>query len=520
MVANKIDFEGRVIANERYEILGLLGEGNMGLVYKARDRNLDAEVVMKVPTEESLRDEEFVERFKIEIRSMVRLSHPHVVSIIDTGNHVDDDGESVPYVVMQYLSGGSLKDRMVGSDGRRKPMPAESLGDWLVEVAKALDFMHGQQYIHRDVKPANILFDRHGNPFLSDFGLAKVLSAHEEDRASNSLTAAGFLVGTPNYVAPELVMGEPATAAVDQYSLAMTVYEVLTGTCPMEGPTASATMVNQTNRTPSPPHSVVESIPAGVSTTVLKGLSKSVEDRFPSCVAFAEAVLAAARGSSAATNGGPPRTGTGKARRSARKAPPSRSTRTTAPEPTEDEFDDFDDFDGSTNGAKMPPKVTRGGGGSSKKRSKGTYGKVKCPACGRVLPLKPEHAGQRGKCIHCKSRLEIGKDLKSLTLITASSPRLSVRSGDTSRGGSSATSRHPVGEDILIGEKMFGLDLSKKAAISIFFALITVVVGASIFIGVYSSRDKEKEKQDAIDDIRRPENSSPSRPAASTPRPS
>ena len=103
-----------------------------------------------------------------------------------------------------------------------------------------------QQHIHRDVKPANILFDRHGNAFLGDFGIIKGLVADESDCQGNALTMPGFLVGTPNYVAPEIVMGRPFDGQADQYSLAMTVHEVLSGSNCMEGPTPSATVVNQT----------------------------------------------------------------------------------------------------------------------------------------------------------------------------------------------------------------------------------------------------------------------------------
>ena len=149
---------------------------------------------------------------------------------------------------MQFLAGGSLKDRMMsGPAGEFRPMPPRLLGGWLLEIAKALDFVHAQKHIHRDVKPANILFDRHDNAFLGDFGIIKALAADEGgDWRGSSLTAPGFLLGTPNYVAPEIVMGRPFDGRVDQYALAMTVHEVLCGRNCMEGPTPSATMVNQT----------------------------------------------------------------------------------------------------------------------------------------------------------------------------------------------------------------------------------------------------------------------------------
>src|SRR5262249_668351 len=150
-------------------------------------------------------------------------------------------------VVMQYLPGGSLRDRMVERPGGPpRAMAIPSLWTWLMDIARALDFVHSQNYLHRDVKPENILFDRFGNAFLTDFGIIKMFSGAPEDWSLNRMTAPGFLMGTPNYVAPEVVLGHGDDPRMDQYSLAMTVHEVLTGSNCMEGPTPSATMVNQT----------------------------------------------------------------------------------------------------------------------------------------------------------------------------------------------------------------------------------------------------------------------------------
>src|SRR5262249_53873319 len=218
---------GLEIADGRYKVLGRIGQGSMGSVYCAFDRNLQTDVVLKFPVarDQAAEDSDFRERFGREIRSLVTLSHPHIVKIIDVGEFRDS-----PYVVMQYLAGGSLKDRMVsGPAGEIEPMPLPSLREWLLEIAKALDFIHSQQYIHRDVKPASILFDRHGNVFLGDFGIIKALTSETADWKGNSVTAPGFLVGTPNYVAPEVVMGRLFDGRVDQYSLAMSIYEVLAG---------------------------------------------------------------------------------------------------------------------------------------------------------------------------------------------------------------------------------------------------------------------------------------------------
>jgi serine/threonine-protein kinase len=231
----------------------------MGHVYLARDVRLDTDVVLKFPVagERTTAGPEFLKRFSREIRALIQLSHPHVVRVFDVG---DVDGN--PFVVMQFLAGGSLKDRVgSGPAGEPRPMPPYTLHEWLLEIAKALDFIHDQKHIHRDVKPANILFDRHGHPFLSDFGIIKVLTSDQVDWGEDSLTAPGFLIGTPNYVAPEIVMGHPFDGRVDQYSLAMTVHEVLSGINCMAGPTPSAAVVNQTMVVPPILTDLVPGIP-------------------------------------------------------------------------------------------------------------------------------------------------------------------------------------------------------------------------------------------------------------------
>ncbi len=284
MAPSNDDWIGREIANGRYKILGRIGQGSTGLVYLASDHNLETDVVLKFPiaADKGSCGAEFLDRFAREIRSLVQLSHPHIVKVFDVG-----DFEGHPFVVMEYLAGGSLKDRML-ADGRgeSQPMPPRSLKEWLLEIAKALDFIHAQKHIHRDVKPANILFDRHGNAYLGDFGIIKALPTEESGGQGNSLTAPGFLVGTPNYVAPEIVMGRAFDGRVDQYSLAMTVHEVLCGINCMEGPTPSATVVNQTMVLPPALTELIAGIPTQLSDAILRGLSKDPAGRFPKCAAL------------------------------------------------------------------------------------------------------------------------------------------------------------------------------------------------------------------------------------------
>jgi serine/threonine protein kinase len=274
----------------RYTIVGRIGQGNMGEVFLARDDHLGVDVVVKFPVKPTgpAGDPAFLERFEREIRALIRLSHPHVVKVIDVGRH---DGH--PYIVMQYLEGGSLKDRTgFGPDGNPLPMHPATLAGWLPDVARALDFIHAQGFVHRDVKPANILFDGHSNAFLGDFGIMKALTAQGIECDASSLTAPGFMLGTPNYVAPEVVMGRAADGRADQYALAMTVHEMLCGTNVMAGPSPSATVVNQINQAPPLLREFVAGVPDRLSQAVHRALAKDPLLRFENCTAFAHEALA------------------------------------------------------------------------------------------------------------------------------------------------------------------------------------------------------------------------------------
>ncbi len=340
------DRVGTDLADGRYRVDARIGEGSMGQVYRAFDRHLETDVVVKFPIapEGSPDASGFLERFHRESRSLVRLSHPHIVKVIDAG-----EDEGLPYLVMPHLEGGSLKARLEpGPDGEPRPMPPGLLHGWLVDIAEALDFLHGQGHVHRDVKPANILFDRHGNAFLGDFGVIKVLGAEEETwKVPSDLTTPGYLLGTPNYVAPELVRGQPCDGRADQYALALTAHESLIGWNVMEGPTPSATMVNQTKVEPPSLGDLIQDVPRGLSEAVLRGLSKDPGDRFESCSALAVEALAE------------------------------------VPTPVP--------------GRPLPIPVVLAAA------SEGKPGRVPCPACGGLLPVIREHAGRRVTCTRCRA---------------------------------------------------------------------------------------------------------------------
>jgi serine/threonine-protein kinase len=314
MTPGTSDWVGEVLSG-RYKVLSQLGEGGMGFVYRARDGNLDCEVVVKVPRRSLLEDPEFAARFTREVRSLVRLVHPHIVKVQDVGQH-----DGLPFAVMQYLPGGSLRDRQPrGSDGTPRPLPPESLREWLPGVAGALDFIHQQRYIHRDVKPDNILFDAHGFPFLSDFGVAKVVADNSERRQKTVLTGAGMVLGTPQYMAPELLLGQGYDGRVDQYALAVMLYELLSGRYPFDGSTSTAIFVKQTTEEPPPLQLLVPSMPPQLAAAIHKALAKEPSARFADCTSFAQAVIEACAVPTSSARSGPETTAPAEVE--ARKAP-------------------------------------------------------------------------------------------------------------------------------------------------------------------------------------------------------
>lgn len=281
------DWIGIALNSDRYMITDKLGEGGMGFVFGAHDRHLDTRLVIKIPLPAMMADPVAVKRFTRETRSLVQLSHPHIVKILDVGEH-----EGLPFAVMQFLGGGSLKDRQEQSPGFKRPLPADSLRDWLADIAKALDYVHAQGFIHRDVKPANILFDEAGNAYLSDFGIIKGLSHKAAEQHGSTMTETGMVLGTPDYMAPEVIQEQGFDGRVDQYALAVTVFEILSGQLPFTGPTSAAVLIKHST-TPAPPLDRILPWTVGkLARAVDRGLSKRPQDRFSSCRELADAVLA------------------------------------------------------------------------------------------------------------------------------------------------------------------------------------------------------------------------------------
>ena len=268
-------FEG-VLLHGRYQLESQIGQGGMATIYAARDVELGRRVVVKVPLPSIMDAEGFQERFEAEIRGLIEIEHPHVVSILAKGEH-----EGVPYFVIPFLDGGNLEDRI--AEAGEDCLPPRSIMAWLPKVAEALDFVHSKGIIHRDIKPANILFDRAGNVYVSDFGVAKALSGKDAE-----LTATGLTLGSPEYMAPEQVSGEGVGPATDQYALAVSIFECLTGTFPFTGENPLAILAKKCAEDP-PPLDETFGLPKVISDVVLWGLRRSPADRYESCSAFSAA---------------------------------------------------------------------------------------------------------------------------------------------------------------------------------------------------------------------------------------
>ena len=200
----------------RYRLEERIGSGGMSTVYRAFDETLERWVAIKVLHHTMEDDPVQLERFRREARTVARLSHPHVVTVIDAG---EDDGH--PFIVFEYVEGDTLK----GLIRRTGPLPVVEAVAYAIEIGRGLMAAHTERLVHRDVKPQNVLIDPDGRAKVTDFGISRSLD-------SDGLTATGRVLGTTDYVAPEQALGEDVTEQSDVYSLGVVLFEMLTGTVP------------------------------------------------------------------------------------------------------------------------------------------------------------------------------------------------------------------------------------------------------------------------------------------------
>jgi len=257
-----------------YQVQDLLGRGGMGSVYLVHNPHLERQEALKVLSMDAAGD--FGRRFSLEARTAASLDHPHIVTIY---HHGIDDG--TPWFTMQYLAGHDLTDA--------GPMPVGEALAVLERVAAALDYAHSRGVIHRDVKPGNIQVHRDDSGRLDrvtvlDFGIARLAGA-------TSLTAAGSFIGTLAYSAPETIEGHEPTGAADQYSLAATAYQLLTGTQIFSGSPAALIKAQTTDAPPPPSRQAPQLAP--FDPVIARALAKRPEQRYPSCAAFVSALRGA-----------------------------------------------------------------------------------------------------------------------------------------------------------------------------------------------------------------------------------
>ncbi len=257
-----------------YEIVGELGRGGMGVVYKARQMGLNRWVALKMVLAAAHASKHQLDRFLTEAKAVADLQHPNIVQIYEKGEH-----DSLPFFSLEFMGGGSLDAKV-----HRKAQPAREAAHMVETLAQAMQYAHERGVIHRDLKPANILLTTDGIPKITDFGLAKRLA---EDSGQ---TKSGTLMGTPNYMAPEQARGETHLVGplADVYTLGAILYELLTGRPPFQGTTVLETVKQVTNDEPVPPSRLEPQVPRDLETICLKCLQKDMSKRYGSARMLAD----------------------------------------------------------------------------------------------------------------------------------------------------------------------------------------------------------------------------------------
>jgi serine/threonine protein kinase len=266
----------------RYEIKSLIGQGGMSAVYLGYDPRSLREVAIKVLPPYYVHAERFRDRFEREAVMIALLEHPAIVPVYDMG---EEDGQ--PYIVMRYMSGGSLAEKL-----RDGPIPLRECMEMYLRLAPALDTAHARGVIHRDVKPDNLLFDKYNNVFLSDFGLARLRETIGFTNISD-----GSIMGTPAYMSPEQIQGDrEIDGRSDIYSMGVVLYHMLCGSVPFSGTTAASVMMMHLINPVPQIHDQNKTLPIAVQTVLDIAMAKNPKDRYQSATEFAKAIQAVTTG--------------------------------------------------------------------------------------------------------------------------------------------------------------------------------------------------------------------------------
>jgi tRNA A-37 threonylcarbamoyl transferase component Bud32 len=254
----------------KYKIIDVLGKGAMGIVYKGLDPDIDRKVAIKtVHFDKALHDRgesESLKRFIREAQAAGKLDHPNITTVYDVVKEKD-----VTYIVMQYVEGMSLQELLAS----QKKLSIDEINQLFVRVCSGLDYAHKKGIVHRDIKPANILIDKEMNPFIVDFGVARV--------ETSTLTQTGTAMGTPSYMSPEQVQGKKIDNRSDIFSLGVVLYEMLAGKRPFEAESVTTIIYKIINEEPPDVTSIRKDVPAGYEHIIHKSLAKNPNDRYKSC---------------------------------------------------------------------------------------------------------------------------------------------------------------------------------------------------------------------------------------------
>ncbi len=252
----------------KYRIVEHLGRGGMAEVYKAYQPNLDRYVAVKMMHAFLSDEKEFLARFEREAKVVATLRHPNIVQVYDF-----DVESGVYYMVMEYITGETLKSRLQNLEGNDEWVSLDDAARIILAIGSALKYAHERNMVHRDVKPANVMITLDGQVILTDFGIAKIVSA-------SNLTASGAMVGTPSYMAPEQGMGQPGDERSDIYSLGVMLYQLVLGRLPFDADTPLAVVLKHINDPLPLPQALKPDISDDLNRVILKSLAKDPNDRY------------------------------------------------------------------------------------------------------------------------------------------------------------------------------------------------------------------------------------------------
>ncbi|GHH10825.1 protein kinase domain-containing protein [Streptomyces rubradiris] len=303
-------YAGQALAQGRYQLRDLLGEGGMASVHLAHDTVLDRPVAIKTLHTELGREQAFRERFRREAQAVAKLTHTNIVSVFDTGED-ELNGMATPYIVMEYVEGRPLGSVLEEDVRQYGAMPADKALKVTADVLAALEISHEMGLVHRDIKPGNVMTTKRGVVKVMDFGIARAMQS-----GVTSMTQTGMVVGTPQYLSPEQALGRGVDARSDLYSVGIMLFQLVTGRLPFDADSPLAIAYAHVQEEPVAPSSVNRALPPAVDALVARALKKNPNERFPSAEAMRAECLRVAASLQAATpsivpDAGPRQSGSG-----------------------------------------------------------------------------------------------------------------------------------------------------------------------------------------------------------------